>query len=75
VYLVYRKRPPGLCTDLYMLAGACLSVIVCVTGFVSWLLIDASTTAAALLAIAVLVIAQAGAAAAWLRRVHAEQAR
>ena len=72
VYLVYRKRPPGLCTDLYMLAGACLSVIVCVTGFASWLLIDASTTAAALLAIAVLVIAQAGAAAAWLRRVHAE---
>ena len=70
VYLAYRKRPPGLGTDLYMLAGACLAVIVCVTGFLGWLLIDASASAAALLLIALLVIAQAGAAAAWLRRVH-----
>jgi hypothetical protein len=45
-------------------------VIVCVTGFLGWLLIDASASAAALLLIALLVIAQAGVAAAWLRRVH-----
>jgi uncharacterized membrane protein len=70
VYLAYRRRPPGLGTDLYMLAGACLAVIVCVTGFLGWLLIDASASAAALLLIALLVIAQAGAAAEWLRRVH-----
>lgn len=70
LYLAYRQRPPGLGTDLYMLAGACLSVIVCVTGFAGWLLIDAAASAAALLAIALLVIVQAGAAAAWLRRIH-----
>ena len=69
VYAAYRRRLP----DLFMLAGACLSLIVCVTALVAHLLIDGGDAPGLLLLIAVLVIGQAAGAAAWLRHVHAEQ--
>jgi hypothetical protein len=57
-----------------MLAGACLTVIVCLTSLFAHWLLQGSAPAAASLLLAVLVVGQAAAAAAWLRRVHAEQA-
>lgn len=69
VYAVYRRRLP----DLFMLAGACLSLIVCLTAELAWLLLDVEYTAGWLLVVALAVIGQAAAAAVWLRGVHAEQ--
>jgi len=69
VYAVYRRRLP----DLFMLAGACLTLIVCLTAELGWLLLDVEQTAGMLLLIALAVIGQAAAAALWLRSVHAEQ--
>jgi uncharacterized membrane protein len=70
VYAVYRRRLP----DLFMLAGACLTLIACLTAELGWLLLDVEETAGMLLLIALAVIGQAAAAAVWLRNVHAEQA-
>jgi uncharacterized membrane protein len=75
LYFVYRGRFPGGRGDLFMLAGGSLTVIVCLTAlFAHWLLKD-SEPAGALLLLALLVVGQAAAAAAWLRRVHLEQSR
>jgi len=71
VYLVYRRMQP----DLFMLAGACLSVIVCVTSALGKLMFHSSEAAGLMLLLALLVVAQAGAAAVWLKRVHAEMLR
>ena len=68
LYLVYRHRRP----DLFMLAGACLSLIVCLTSLLAKSMLQSLDSAGLFLLIALLVIAQAAAAAAWLRRVHAE---
>lgn len=73
LYLVYRSRLRSGFTDLFMLAGACLSLIICVTAFLTQLLLQGDYVAGALLLLAALVIGQAAAAAVWLRRVHAEQ--
>jgi uncharacterized membrane protein len=73
--LVYRRRFPRARGDLYMLAGACLSLIVCLTSLFAHWLLRGSEPAGAFLLLAVLVIGQAAIAAAWLRRVHLEQSR
>lgn len=73
LYFAYRKQPPGLGTDLYMLAGACLSVIVCLTSLTANFLLKGSEVAGAFLLLALLVVGLAAIAAAWLRQVHAEQ--
>jgi uncharacterized membrane protein len=73
LYLAYRRRPPGIGTDLYMLAGACLSVIVCLTTLTANFLLKGSWDAGAFLLLALLVVGLAAVAATWLRRVHAEQ--
>jgi uncharacterized membrane protein len=75
LYFVYRRRFPRERGDLYMLAGACLSVIVCLTTLLAHWLLKGSEPAGAFLLLAVLVVGQAAVAAAWLRRVHLEQAR
>jgi len=69
LYLIYRRRWP----DLFMLAGACLSVIVCSTSFLANLILGKTDAGSAFLFLAMLVIAQAASAAVWLRRVHTEQ--
>jgi uncharacterized membrane protein len=69
VYSVYRVRLP----DLFMLAGACLAVIVCVTTLAANTLLRGSFLEGGLLLLALLVVGQAAAAAVWLRRVQAEQ--
>lgn len=71
LYFVYRQKWP----DLFMLAGACFSIIVSSTTLLGNALLGGSGTEAALLFLAMVVIAEAGAAAVWLKRVHAEQSR
>jgi len=71
LYFVYRKLWP----DLFMLAGACFSVIVTSTTLLGKVLLGGSGTSAGLLFIALVVIAQAGGAAVWLKRMHAEQSQ
>lgn len=74
LYLAYRKRLAGCPGDLFMLAGACLAAIVGVTAQAAKLLIGDSEPPGVLLLLALLVIVLAAVAAAWLRRVHLEQA-
>jgi uncharacterized membrane protein len=69
VYHVYRHRLP----DLFMLAGACLSVIVCCTALLGHQLLSGSVTSGPFLLLAMLVVVQGAAAAAWLRHVQAQQ--
>lgn len=69
VFTVYRARLP----DLFMLAGACLTVIVTVTAQLGNWLMDSGGEAGAFLFLSVSVIGQAAAAATWLKRVHREQ--
>jgi len=71
LYVVYRRKRP----DLFMLAGACLSLIVCFTSLVAKLMLDSSEAAGLMLFLAMLVVAEAAAAAIWLKRVHAEMPR
>lgn len=66
LFLVYRRKLP----DLFMLAGACLTMIVCITAFFGEMSGYGSTP---LLLLSILVIAQAAAAATWLKHVNAEQ--
>jgi uncharacterized membrane protein len=68
VYMVYRRKRP----DLFMLAGACLSLIVCITTLVAKLMLERSEAAGLMLFLAMLVVVEAAAAAIWLKRVHAE---
>lgn len=68
VYFVYRSRLP----DLFMLAGACLALIICLTSQLARLMLNGSDAAASFLLLALLVAAQAATAAIWLRRVHQE---
>lgn len=70
LHAAYRRRLP----DLFMLAGGCLTLIVCVTALLAQWMLDGDYVAGASLALALLVIGQAAAAAAWLRRVHLEHA-
>lgn len=68
-YAAYRLRT----TDLFILAGSVLSVIVVVTAALArWLL--ERETAASFLFIGLAVVAMAGAGAWWLRQVAAEEA-
>ena len=71
VYKVYRRKR----LDLFMLAGACLSLIVCFTTLVAKLMLDRSEAAGLMLFLAMLVVVEAAAAAIWLKRVHAEMPR
>lgn len=71
LYAVYRRKRP----DLFMLAGACLSLIVCITSLVGKLMLDRSEAAGLMLFLAMLVVAEAAAAAIWLKRVHAQMPR
>ena len=68
MYWAYRV----LQADLFMLAGACLSIIVVTTAFIGMHLLDGGGEAGLLL-IALLVIGMAGGAAAWLRGVAGER--
>jgi len=68
VYSVYRFRIP----DLFMLAGACLTLIVCLTCFLAEFMLGRGDVAATFLLLSFLVVAQAAAAAIWLRRIHRE---
>ncbi len=68
LYFVYRRKRP----DLFMLAGGCLSLIVCFTSLGAKLLLESSEAAGLMLFLALLVVAEAAAAAIWLKRVHAE---
>jgi len=69
VVLVYRRRLP----DLFMLAGACLALIICLTCLLADFMLDGSNVAATFLLLALIVLLQAALAAAWLRRVHQDQ--
>lgn len=71
VYLVYRRKRP----DLFMLSGACLSLIVCITTLLAKLMLERSDAAGLMLFLAMLVVVEAAAAAIWLKRVHAEMPR
>jgi uncharacterized membrane protein len=71
VYAVYRRMRP----DLFMLAGACLSLIVCITTLVAKLMLERSDAAGIMLFLAMLVVVEAAVAAIWLKRVHAEMPR
>ena len=71
VYAVYRRKRP----ELFILAGACLSLIVCITTLVAKLMLERSEAAGLMLFLAMLVVAEAAAAAIWLKRVHAEMPR
>ena len=65
MYFIYRLQV----RDLFMLAGACLSVIVVTVAFLAWLLLDAMD-ALGLLVIAASIIGLGAASAMWLRRVQ-----
>jgi uncharacterized membrane protein len=67
-YAAYRRQLP----DLFMLAGGCLSVIVCATAFLGRHVLD-DKMAASFLMIGIAVVVMAGAAAVWLRAVGREQ--
>ncbi len=67
LYYVYRNR----LTDLFMLAGGCLSLIVVVTSLLARALLD-HADAGGFLLIAFAVIGMSAAAAVWLKRVNAE---
>ncbi|MDC5821379.1 DUF2157 domain-containing protein [Vibrio europaeus] len=66
-YFFYRK----LQTDLFMLAGCCLSVVIVTTMFVANLLADVGPTIS-YLALFVVVVTVGGGAVSWLRRVQKE---
>jgi len=70
LYFVYRHKLP----DLFMLAGACLSVIVSVTLLCADFMLQGDAMAGTFLLLAILVVAQAAGAAIWLRHIQAEQA-
>jgi uncharacterized membrane protein len=70
VYMVYRYRTP----DLFMLSGACLSVIVTITTFLSKHLLRSWDEGGAFLFIALAIVGMASAAAMWLRSVAMEEA-
>lgn len=69
IYALYRKR----IVDLFMLAGACLSVIVFLTTFLGYKLIRHGDTVAAFFIMSLLVIGMVAAAAFWLKKVYKEQ--
>ncbi|NNK37048.1 MAG: DUF2157 domain-containing protein [Xanthomonadales bacterium] len=71
VYRVYRRTLP----DLFILAGACLSLIVSFTSLFAELMLKGGDLALSFLLLALLVVAQAAFAAVWLRRVHSEGSR
>ncbi len=71
LYHVYRRKLP----DLFMLAGGCLSLIICLTAALTQVMLKGNDWAGSLLFLAVLVVAQAAAAAIWLRRIQAEQSK
>lgn len=67
-YTVYRRRLP----DLFMLANACVSMIVCITSLFADIMLQGRQYALSFLLLALIVVAQAAFAAVWLRRVHQE---
>ena len=69
VYFLYRHKIP----DLFMLAGGCLSLIVCVTASFANLLLKGDQETGPLLLLALLVMAQAAIAALWLKLIHRQQ--
>jgi uncharacterized membrane protein len=71
VYVVYRRRR----LDLFVLAGAVLSVVVFGTAALSRWLLRHHGDAAGLLLVASYVVAAGGGGAMWLRRLAAEDAR
>jgi hypothetical protein len=68
IYFAYTR----LIRDVFILAGGCLSAIVVVTAFAARHLLDRTPDAGAYLLLALLVIAMAGAAGWWLKRLAAE---
>ena len=69
-YTVYRYRTP----DLFMLSGACLSVIVTITTFLSKHMLRRWDDGGAFLFIALAIVGMASAAAMWLRSVAMKEA-
>jgi uncharacterized membrane protein len=68
VYLAYRTRSP----DVLMLAGACLSAIIVVTGGLTRVLFEHADAAIGFLLIAAAIIGMAACAGRWLTRVARE---
>lgn len=68
VVRIYRRR----IADLFILAGACLTLIVTVTSQAGHVLIDLSTWGLEFLVLNFLVVAMAAASAVWLKKVHEE---
>lgn len=69
VYLAYRVRM----RDLFILSGACLSVIVLVTALLTRTLMEGRVEEMGLLMTAAIVIAMSAAFGAWLKRVAREE--
>lgn len=67
-YWVYRRRLP----DLFMLANACVTMIVCITSLFADIMLQGSQNALSFLLLALIIVAQAAFAAVWLRRAHGE---
>jgi hypothetical protein len=55
-----------------MLAGACLSLIVCTTSLLGKEMLHSSEAAGLMMFLALFVVGEAAAAAFWLKRVQAE---
>jgi uncharacterized membrane protein len=70
IYQIYRHRAP----DLFMLSGACLSLIVAITTFLSKQLLKGADEGGSFLFIALVIIGMASGAAVWLRRIAMEEA-
>ena len=70
VYTAYRSRTP----DMFMLSGACLSIIVTITTFLSKHMLRRGDEGGAFLLIALAIVGMASAAAMWLRSVAMEEA-
>jgi hypothetical protein len=68
LYFVYRKY----IQDLYLLAGAALSIIVVVLTFIGKLVFDKGADEGGFLLLAILVIGMGGGFAFWLKKIHQE---
>ena len=67
-YYIYRRKLP----DLFMLANACVTLIVCITSLFAEIMLQGSQDSLSFLLLALIIVAQAAFAAVWLRRVHEE---
>lgn len=67
-YYIYRRKLP----DLFMLANASVTLIICITSLFAEIMLQGSQNSLSFLLLALIIVAQAAFAAVWLRRVHEE---